>query len=700
MEFGKIDHFMSGVSIPVAGLRSAESCGVGEFADLPLLGRFCADAGLEVIQVLPVNDTGANASPYSALSAFALHPLYLRLQEVPGAAPHLDEIYRFRREAGARDRFSYAEVLSFKLSIVERAFNDTGSSVEKDPGFTRWRRANPWVKPYAAFKALKAANGGTPWTHWPGPWTDKAGGGPSRYPATLDAGSPPSPWTGKAGGGPSRYPATLDAGSPPGPHSREADVEKVWKTQRGPCLFHAWVQYLLENQLDAAAGALRDMGVRLKGDIPILMSEDSVDVWYSTRYFDRSVLAGAPPDVFAKDGQNWGFPVYNWDALAADGYSWWKGRLLQAAKFFNAFRIDHVLGFFRIWCIPVTEKRGILGRFSPSAFITARMLGGAGLDEGRVRWLSTPHARGAELDAVFGKGAFDARGQYFDRVGKEDLFTIKPALDSETAILALEAPAEVKDYLREKHLDRALIRVGAEEYLTSWYFWTTTPFQGMRADEQDKLRGLATAVRRESEKIWDERGRKLLTMLRDATDMLVCAEDLGDVPECVPRALSDLGILGLRIARWARNYNAPDSPFIPESDFPRLSVCTASVHDTSTLRAWWRESPAEREAYARHMGLSGPVPETLDAALLKRIIGRLMECGSLLCVFQLQDLLDLDEANWRADPTEDRINVPGTVTEFNWTWRMPFPVEELSRRAELIREIRGLTDARKGRNLS
>ncbi len=664
-----MDHFMSGISIPVAGLRSGESCGVGEFADLPLLGRFCADAGLEVIQILPVNDTGVNASPYSALSAFALHPLYLRLQEVPGSAPHLDEIYRFRREAEARERFSYAEVLSFKLSIVERVFNDTGSSVEKDPGFARWRKANPWVKPYAAFKALKAANGGTPWTHWPGPWMGKAGEG-------------------------------MDAGSPPGPASREADMEKVWKTQRGPCLFHAWIQYLLENQLDAATGALRDMGVRLKGDIPILMSEDSVDVWYSTRYFDRSMTAGAPPDMFTKDGQNWGFPVYNWDTQAADGYSWWKGRLLQAAKFFNAFRIDHVLGFFRIWCIPVTEKRGILGKFSPSALITARMLGSAGFDEGRVRWLSTPHARGADLDAIFGKGALDNRGLYFDRVGKEDLFTIKPELDSETAILALEAPAEVKDYLREKHLDRALIRVGPEEYLSSWYFWTTTPFQSMRADEQDKLRGLATEVRRESEKIWDKQGRKLLTMLRDATDMLVCAEDLGDVPECVPRALSDLGILGLRIARWARNYKAPGSPFVPESDFPRLSVCTASVHDTSSLRAWWRESPSEREAYARHMGLSGPVPETLDTALLKRIIGRLMECGSLLCIFQLQDLLDLEEANWRADPMEDRINVPGTVTEFNWTWRMPFPVEELSRRAGLIREIRGLTDARKGRTSS
>jgi 4-alpha-glucanotransferase len=648
MKFPALNSHLTGAAVPVAALRSRESCGVGEFLDLPLFGRWCRAAGLSLIQILPVNDTGTNSSPYSSLSAFALHPLYIRLQAVPGVETHLARILEFRGHAEERKRFSYPDVLAFKHQILEQVFARMERDIRGDGGFAAWREANPWVIPYAVFKARKSQTNEAPWASW-------------------GAGEP-------------------DAGA----------LARMWADHEPSCLFHAWVQHLLERQLTEASHSLQAMGIRLKGDIPILMSEESADVWSRPRFFDLSMKAGAPPDMYCADGQNWGFPTYNWDAMAEDGYTWWKGRLTQAAKFFHAFRIDHVLGFFRIWRIPRTERRGLLGGFSPSLGMTRGALAAAGFDAGRVRWLSVPHARTAEMDARLGGAAARIRERCFDRIGTEEMFTLKPEMDSEEAILALGEPAVVTEYLMARHQDRALIPRGPDCFDPAWYFWQAASFKSLGEEEQARLRQLITGLRGKSEELWEERGRRLLTVMRDATDMLVCAEDLGDVPDCVPRVLAELGILGLRIVRWAREYKTPGAPFIAPADYPALTVATASVHDTSTLRGWWEEDGGEREAYFRHLGGEGECPPRMQGALLTRMVTHLMEASSLLCVLQLQDLLDLDPAGWSADPADDRVNVPGTVNPVNWTWRMPLTTEELMERDEPRQTILRLAQARAG----
>jgi 4-alpha-glucanotransferase len=181
--------------------------------------------------------------------------------------------------------------------------------------------------------------------------------------------------------------------------------------------------------------------------------------------------------------------------------------------------------------------------------------------------------------------------------------------------------------------------------------------------------------------------------------MLVCAEDLGDVPDCVPRVLADLDILGLRIERWSRDYKSPGAPFIPPARYPRLSVCTPSVHDTSTLRGWWEENPDEREIFFATLGAGGPCPPRLSHDLLQAVLEHSLGAGSLLCVLQLQELLDLDGELWSEDPREDRINVPGTVAATNWTWRMPLAVEQLMGRRQLVERIRTMVGRRRERTL-
>lgn len=663
MRFAPLDHYFTGVSIPVAAQRTAESCGVGEFADLVSLGRWCKAAGLEVIQLLPVNDTGGNSSPYSAISAYALHPLYLRLQALPGAGAFAGEIEQFRKQAAAREqaahgRFSYRETLAFKLSIAERVFAENQSAILKDQAFTKWRAENPWVVPYAVFTALRKENREAPWTSWP---------------ALRDV--------------------------------EPAQISAWWDAHLGQCLASAWVQFQLETQLLAASRALEAMGVYLKGDLPILMTVDSADVWAYREYFDLGALAGAPPDMFSPDGQNWGFPVYNWDNLGRDDYGWWKERLRQAGKFFHAFRIDHVLGFFRIWRIPRGEVTGLLGRFSPSVGLSAGDLQELGFDEGRLRWLSVPHISGAELNAALGPEAPRVAKLWLQRVGTEELYNLAPHIDSESAIHALAEPPEVKKFLLSWHANRALLDWSEKEdsgtRYPCWYLDSTKGFQSLSDDEKSKLRVMIDTRRRESEEMWESRGRELLSIIRGATDMLVCAEDLGDVPRCVPRVLAELRILGLRIVRWSREYDkaGPGEPaaFIPPERYPPLTVCTPSVHDTSTIRGWWEEDAAERRLFYRSLGESGECPAHITPALLEKIMSSCCGAASILCMFQLQDLVDLDQGLWAGDPRDCRINVPGTVTEQNWTWRMPLSIEDLAARAGLSRRIQALTSRRRAR---
>ena len=658
MRFAPLDRNFTGVSVPVAALRTRDSCGVGEFADLAVLGKWCATAGLEVIQLLPVNDTGANSSPYSALSAFALHPLYLRLQALPGAERCAAEISRFKEESAesertANGRFSYRPCLDLKLSILSRLYEANAAAIARDRAFERWRTDNPWVVPYTVFTALKKKNNDAPWSTWP------------------------------------------ELSDP-----RASDIAGWWKEHPGECMPVAWGQFQLEGQLSEASRALGAMGVFLKGDLPILMSRESADVWADRGYFDLSACAGAPPDMFSPDGQQWGFPVYDWDRLEKDGYRWWKERLRQAGKFFHAFRIDHVLGFFRIWRIPRGEITALLGRFSPSIGLGRKELEALGFDKGRLRWLTVPHVSGAQLASALGEDGPRVAGLYLKRIGGEDLYNLAPEVDSEVAINALAESPEVTRALRAWHVDRALLDESGD-IDPAWYMERSKGYQSLSDPEKDLLRDLAGRRRRESEDSWEKHGRALLAILKGATDMLVCAEDLGDVPRCVPRVLDELSILGLRIVRWSREYDSavPGAPaaFIPPESYPPLSVCTPSVHDTSTIRGWWEEDKAERELFFRFLGQPGPCPERMTPDLLQEVVSRCCRAASRLCMFQLQDILDLDPDLWSRDPRGDRINVPGTVNAENWTWRMPRAVEDLGARAALSRQLRALTDSRRVR---
>jgi 4-alpha-glucanotransferase len=662
MKFSAEDRRLSGLVVPLSALRSGSSPGCGEFPDLIEAAELAASWDFDLIQLLPVNESGFQESPYSALSAFALNPIYLRIGELPelmqGAQSDL------RREASALvDRFArservpYGPLLAAKLELL-RMIWDRIRGAETKAALDTWIEANSWAKAYAVFTALKKENAELPWWEW------KAQRNPSAD-----------------------------------------EIERLWNDASlgDECRFRAWIQMRAEEQLASAAGRLAAKGVDLMGDIPILMNADSADVWSQRRFFRMELAAGAPPDMYSQLGQNWGFPIYNWETLERDGYAFWRGRLLEADKFYSAFRIDHVLGFFRIWALSDRENTGFMGRFVPSVPIRRSELEDLGFSAERIRWLSRPHIPSSRLVQAAGESAAKAAAfAALARIGDEDLYLFKDSIRGEKDIEALPSisPA-ARDFLLGAWRDRALFEFDDGVFAPAWTFRNASSWPTLSCEEQGKLESLIARKNHESEALWAETGRRVLGALASFTGMLPCAEDLGAVPDCVPLVLGELGIFGLRVLRWARRWNEPGQPYVPVSEYPELSVACPSVHDSSSLRQWW-ECEAERELVWRFASDTlgrdlGPCPLRLgaeEAAALLEVVAR---SASRVAVYPIQDILGMSEALRPGDPSLERINVPGTVGAGNWSYRMPVLLSEVAGEENLTRRVRSLAHARDGR---
>lgn len=654
LDFPPFDHYLTGTLVPVSALRSAESCGVGEYLDLIDFGAWCQDASLDLIQLLPINDTGHNNSPYAALSAFALHPIHIRLQALPGADAFHEEIASFREVTEQHQRLAYLKVLYFKNDLLWRLFEANEADTDQQASVDAWIVENPWATPYAAFRTIKDQHEQRSWVDWQAWQTPTA-----------------------------------------------ADIEWCWATYPRETRFYAWVQYHAEKQFRTAVEDLANRGIALKGDLPILMSDDSADVWLHREYFNLAMRAGAPPDMFSAHGQNWGFPTYHWKQLADDDYAWWRQRLQQAAKFYHAYRIDHVLGFFRIWQVPEHEHSGLLGHFNPSLVLTREDLHALGFDDARIHWLTDPHLHPNAVWEATGDHAPHVFAAYLDQIGNESLFTLKPHLHSEKAIQALDEADPVKDFLQAWHRNRTLLALPEGTFAPHWTCDQTNAFHSLAAHEQQALRQLIDTNRAQNEHIWADHGRALLQMMRETTSMLTCAEDLGVVPDCVPDVLAELEILGLKVERWSRDYDQPDAPMQDPQSYPLLSVCIPSVHDSSTLRGWWLELGDERGRYAERLGWPAEaVPETLTPELARAILRRNLDAASLLTVFQLQDLFALEPSLQLEDPNAERCNVPGTVADTNWTYRLPVSLSTLKAHTAFTTDLADVIAERRHRSLT
>ena len=566
----------AGTVIPIFSLRSEGSFGVGDFGDLKLMIDWCAKTKQRILQVLPITDTNMTRTwqdsyPYNSISIYALHPQYTDFRQLPALK---DEAKRkafetLRQELNALPQIDYERMFAAKMDYLREIFAQEWAAVQRRESFKKFFEQNKdWLVPYAAFCYFRDLYGTATFSEWP-------------KDATLQS------------------------------------TQKSTFKGKKELQFWYYVQYNLDAQMREAHAYARAHRVILKGDIPIGISRDGVEAWVEPKYFNLNGQAGAPPDAFSADGQNWGFPTYNWDEMLKDGCSWWVRRFRKMAEYFDAYRIDHVLGFFRIWEIPVPYKSGLMGQFSP--------------------------ALGLSREEIEAYGVAFNEGLFLVDHKRNDRWHPRIAVQYQEAY---EQLSEDQKYCFNQ--------------LYNDYFY------------------------RRNNQFWYTEAMKKLPKLVQATRMLVCAEDLGMVPDCVPWVMNELRILSLEIQSMPKD---PNTRFGKLSHNPYRSVDTISTHDMATLRQWWDEDEERSQTYYNTtLRRGGAAPRPLPGWLAKDIVSRHLTSPSMLCLISFQDWMSIDEKLRLPDENAERINIPANPRHY-WRYRMHLTIEQLLKADELNNEI-------------
>lgn len=646
---------LAGTLAPVFSLRSKKSAGIGDFGDLKAMIDLVAKTGQKVLQLLPINDTTithtwTDSYPYSCISVFAIHPQYADLNALPDLrdAKYRAEAEKTRAELNALSQIDYEKVNDFKISYLRQVFNQEGERMMESAEFKAFfEETEQWLVPYAQYSYLRDKNGTADFSKWQDHNT----------------------W----------HETDREALSDP--------KNKAYKEVE----FFYFIQYILNTQMQEAHEHAKAKGVILKGDIPIGVNRYGCDVWMEPKYFNLNGQAGAPPDDFSVNGQNWGFPTYNWEEMLKDGCQWWTRRFQNMAKFFDAYRIDHVLGFFRIWEIPVDAVHGLLGQFAPALGMTVQEIQSYGLKFQEERF-TRPFITDWVLNRMFHERAEEVKEKFLDRLD-EERYQLKQEVDTQRKVEALfegvtdQKEIWIRDGLYAMISDVLFVRDHRNPDLYHPRISAQFDFIFESLYDNDKQafnRLYNDYFYRRNSQYWYGEAMKKLPKLVQATRMLVCAEDLGMVPDCVPWVMNELKILSLELQSMPKD---PSVKFGHLSRFPYRSVCTISSHDMPTLRMWWDENiQRTQEYYNTMLHRQGPAPHPLTGWLAKDIISRHLTCPSMLCILSIQDWLAIDEDIRLADADAERINIPANPKHY-WRYRMHLNIEDLAKDVSFMNKL-------------
>lgn len=653
--FALYNRKLAGTQVPVFSLRTRKSAGIGDFGDLKTMIDFVASTGQKVLQLLPINDTTithtwTDSYPYSCISVFAIHPQYVDLHALPELkdAKARAEAEKTRAELNALDKIDYEKVNDFKINYLRQIFNQEGEKIMKTAEYKAFfQDTELWLVPYAQYSYLRDKNGTADFNQWPD------------YRVWDEA-------------------------------ERKALADPKTAAYKNVAFFY-FVQFVLDRQMQEAHEHAKAKGVILKGDIPIGVNRNGCDVWTEPKYFNLNGQAGAPPDDFSANGQNWGFPTYNWFEMLKDGCQWWNRRFKNMARYFDAYRIDHVLGFFRIWEIPVHSVHGLLGQFAPALAMSREEIESYGLHFQEDRF-TRPFITDWVLDRMFHERAGEVKEKYLDRLDDER-YQMKPEVDTQRKVEALFA-----DVTNEKEL---WLRDGLYALISDVLFVRdhTNPgvfhprisaqldfiYESLYDNDKAAFNRLYNDYfYRRNNQFWYQEAMKKLPKLVQATRMLVCAEDLGMVPDCVPWVMDELKILSLELQSMPKD---PSVKFGHLSRNPYRSVCTISSHDMPTLRMWWDENiQRTQEYYNTMLYRQGAAPHPLPGWLASDIISRHLTSPSMLCILSIQDWLATDEALRLPDADAERINIPANPKHY-WRYRMHLNIEDLAADKRFVQNI-------------
>ncbi|MFI3278254.1 MAG: 4-alpha-glucanotransferase [Rikenellaceae bacterium] len=644
-----------GVAVPIFSLRSEKSQGVGDFDDLRTMVDWAHATGQNIIQILPINDTTMNRTwqdsyPYNANSTIALHAQYLSLRRVGRFECEVRQAtYEAQGEIlNALPEVDYEAVNSFKESYLRGIYEEQGAALLKSSEFKHFLAKNSWwLEPYALFSILRDKYETPDFWQW---------GDESKYSDEL---------------------------------LKSYSLSKRSKSYKQMGYYY-FVQYHLHVQLSEAHDYARSQGVALKGDIPIGISRSSVEAWAYPDLFNMNSAAGAPPDPFSAVGQNWGFPTYNWEAMARDDYAWWRARFEKMAEYFDAYRIDHILGFFRIWEIPLHSVHGLLGYFNPALPLSVAEIEAYGFKMEPSHLC--PYITDAVLEELFGHEAPKVAKQYFAK-GKNGAYRFKPKYNTQRKVAqVLDIDSPLREPILSLHSDLLFIEDPQHKGCYHPRILAQSSFAFKALSESDKAAFNAIHddfyYRRHND-FWRDSAMKKLPMLLEATDMLVCGEDLGMIPASVPEVMNELRILSLEIERMPKAYGVEVGDVC---SYPYSSVCTTSTHDMNPLRNWWCEDRELTQRYYNNvLGQDGCAPEELTPELAQLIVERHIASPSMWCILPLQDWLAMS-GELRSDNAEsERINIPANPRHY-WRYRMHLTLERLLESVDYNQKLKSLSN--------
>lgn len=645
-------YYAGGIAIPIFSLRSENGFGIGEFSDLKLLADWAKGAGLTVIQTLPINDTTANFSwtdsyPYAPISLYALHPIYISFSELDFKIPdeYQEEFLQNKNELNALELINYEAVIALKWKFLRVVFDANYSKILKDRNFKKFLKSNEeWLQPYAAFCILRDRYNTPDFSKWKTHRKFVAG--------------------------------------------KIAAIFQEKSKDFREAMLHCWVQFQLDKQLSDSIKYAHNFGISLKGDLPIGIYRFSVEAWKEPELYGMDFQAGAPPDFFTELGQNWGFPTYNWEAMKADGYQWWKSRFAALEKYFDAMRIDHILGFFRIWRIPTTATQALLGYFYPAVPITEEELSRRNIPLNYERFVR-PFINEQILDEYFGEEKDYIKSQFLD--AKENAeFSLKPEFYNQQKITEYFENNKNED-LKQKLLSLAAnvllieeIRDGKSVFHPQFSLAKTNSYRFLSDFEKHEFYHLhKDYFFNWQDELWAKSAMEKLPAILDSSAMLICAEDLGFVPDSVPVVMDRLGILALKVQRMA-----PDNlPFYNPKVAGYLNVVTTSSHDSSTLRQWWQENRGLTQDYFnQQLHQWGTAPVDLEPYLAEMILKQHIYSDAMLAIFPIQDFFATDAEIANPKLENERINDPGNFPHY-WRYRMHISLENLNSRTDFSEKI-------------
>ncbi|MBP5307375.1 MAG: 4-alpha-glucanotransferase [Paludibacteraceae bacterium] len=656
---------VAGVAVPVFSLRSDQSSGVGEFEDLKEMVDLSYRAGMHIIQTLPVNDTWmtggkSDTYPYNPLCVFSLNPLYLRLQPL---AVRLTELEREQMEKqrlllNALPSFDYEKVLDYKINWLRRIYERERTVIGRRKAYRDFlKRSEHWIWSYAVFCVMRDRSGTSRFTDWHHPLQTWSEDGVRAF----------------------------------------ADDEK----NRHEVGFYCYLQYCADAQLRSVHAYAQDRGVLLKGDLPIGVSPCGVDVWMHPTLFNRSMSAGAPPDYFSEKGQNWGFPTYNWDEMSKDGYAWWCARLQNMSQYFDAYRIDHVLGFFRIWSVPRTERWGLLGQFDKALPLSKSEIEQSGLKIDERRMLE-PYVTADMVERAFGERSETILATYFEQ-GVEGTLRFRKEYASQEAVIKEFRERTVSPTEEDKRDQETLLRMrtsvlfvrdyrNEDRYHPRIAIEKNASYEAL--DESGKTAYAALYFDyfyHRHDRFWRDEAMRKLPPLLEATGMLACGEDLGMIPSCVSEVMHTLQILSLEIQTMPKQEGRE---FDDLRHVPYETVASPTTHDMAPLRLWWEEDASRSGRYYNHvLHQSGDAPKEMSGEMVKRVLEDFLNSPSMIVIAPIQDWMGVSEELRRKDPSEERINVPDNADNV-WDYRMHVTAEQLMNDERYIETLRSMIKGR------